>query len=262
MSAAGLARALGRRSAPPVAFGKLVLNEGRLAWRLPVGLAFGVGLPVLLLVIFGEIPKFQVHEASLGGLTTFEVYLPVLVTFVIAALALWSLPGPLVSYREQGILRRLSTTPVSPSWLLGAQVVVLTAMATVALAVLLVVGVAVFGVAAPKDPAALVLSIVLAMAALFAIGLTIAAVARTTTVAAALGYLTFIPLMFFAGLWVPRPLLPGVLQGVSDYTPLGAAVEAIQDAMRGRFPPAAALVVLAAYAALFSAAAARSFTWE
>jgi hypothetical protein len=38
------------------AFNKLLLNESRLAWRIPVGLGMGLGLPLLLLVIFVIIP--------------------------------------------------------------------------------------------------------------------------------------------------------------------------------------------------------------
>jgi ABC-type multidrug transport system permease subunit len=52
-------------------------------------------------------------------------------------------------------------------------------------------------------------------------------------------------------LWLPRALMPGVLQGISNYTPLGAAVGAIQDSMLQGFPPAAPLLVLAAYALVF-----------
>ena len=67
-----------------------------------------------------------------------------------------------------------------------------------------------------------------------------------------IGRLTLFPLLFFAGLWLPHALMPGVLQGISNYTPLGAAVEAIQDSMQTGFPPAAPLLVLAAYALAFS----------
>ncbi len=52
-----------------VAFAKVVLNEARLTWRAPRGLIFGVGLPAFLVVLFGELPKDQVHNSSLGGLT-------------------------------------------------------------------------------------------------------------------------------------------------------------------------------------------------
>ncbi len=103
------------------AFGQIVLNEARLAWRRPVGLIAGIGIPVVLLVIFGELPSFQQPASTLGGLTAFDVYVPVLAVFTIAMLGLLGLPIPLASYRELGVMRRLSTTPVAPSWLLAAQ---------------------------------------------------------------------------------------------------------------------------------------------
>jgi len=68
--------------------------------------------------------------------------------------------------------------------------------------------------------------------------------------------------MFFAGLWLPRALMPAVLQDISNYTPLGAVVEAIQDSMQTGFPPAAPLLVLAAYALVFGFLARRFFRWE
>ncbi len=102
----------------------------------------------------------------------------------------------------------------------------------------------------------------LATVALFAIGLTIAATARSGTATRAIGAGAFYPLLFFAGMWLPRQSMPGVLQGISSYTPLGAAVEAIQDSMQGQFPPAVPLLVLAGYALAFSYLAQRFFRWE
>ena len=74
--------------------------------------------------------------------------------------------------------------------------------------------------------------------------------------------MAFFPLMFFAGLWLPRALMPDVLLDISNYTPLGAAVEAIQDSMQTGFPPAAPLLVLAGYALVFGFLARRFFRWE
>ena len=244
------------------AFGKIVLNEARLTWRRPIGLIGGLGIPVVLLVLFGELPTLQQHQASLGGLTLFDIYVPILMVFSLAMLALLGLPIPLASYRELGVLRRLSTTPVPPSWLLAAQGVVQLCVAMTGLLVILVAGMAAFGAPAPKSPGGLGLSVALSAAGLFPIGLVIAAVARTANGASVIGRLVFFPLIFFAGLWLPRELMPGVLQGISNYTPLGAAVEAIQDSMQGRFPPAAPLLVLAAYALVFGFLARRFFRWE
>ena len=252
------------RPGPPrgAAFGQIVLSEARLTWRRPVALAAGVLIPVVLLVIFGELTSFHLSLPQLGGLTLFDVYLPILAVFTIAMLALLGLPVPLASYRELGVMRRLSTTPVSPSWVLAAEGLVQLTVVVAGLAVTLVAGIAAFGAPAPKSAGGLMLSLVLSVAGLFAIGLLIAALSPTANGANVIGRLAFFPLMFFAGLWLPRALMPGVLQDISNYTPLGAAVEAIQDSMLQGFPPVAPLLVLAAYAVVFGFLAQRYFRWE
>jgi ABC-2 type transport system permease protein len=250
------------KTPPRAAFGKIVLNEARLAWRQPAGLAAGVGIPVLLTVIFGELPKFQQPQASLGGLTYFDVYVPVLAMFATAILALWGLPVPLASYREHGILRRLQTTPVPRSWLLAAQVAVQLCLALAGLLTVILVGVIAFGAPDAKNPAAMVAACAFGIAGLFPVGLSIAALAPTSATASVIGRLTFVPLMFFAGLWLPRALMPAVLRDISACTPVGAAVVALQDSMQGQFPPAAPLLTLAGYALAFSLLAWRFFRWE
>ena len=244
------------------AFGQIVLNEARLTWRRPVGLVGGVAIPVTLLVIFGNVGKFQQHSASLGGLTAFALYVPILMVFALAMLALLGLPIPLASYRELGVLRRLSTTPVPRSWMLIAQGLVQLGVAATAIAVMIIVAMAVFGSPAPQSPAGVMVAVALSAAGLFPIGLLIAAIARTANAASVIGRLVFFPMMFFAGLWLPRALMPGVLLTISNYTPLGAAVEAIQNSMLQGFPPTAPLLVLAGYALVFGFLARRFFRWE
>jgi ABC-2 type transport system permease protein len=244
------------------AFAQIILNEARLTWRRPIGLIAGVALPVVLLVIFGKVGKFQQHSAILGGLTPFDLYLPILVVFALAMLALLGLPIPLASYRELGLLRRLSTTPVPRSWMLIAQGLVQLCVAAAATAIMIIISMAAFGAPAPRSPAGVMVAVALSAAGLFPIGLLVAAVARTANGASVIGRLAFFPLMFFAGLWLPRALMPDVLLTISNYTPLGAAVEAIQDSMLQGFPPAAPLLVLAGYALVFGFLARRFFRWE
>jgi ABC-2 type transport system permease protein len=246
---------------PRAAFGMIVLNESRIARRLPLGLLVGVFLPTLLLVIIGSIPKNRQHLKVLGGLTYFNAYVPIFLALVIAALAFYGLPIPLAIYRDQGVLRRLSTTPVPPAWVLAAQLVLNACFAVLELILLLVVAIAGFGVAAPKSAGGLVLALSLSMAGVFAIGLWVSAIARPRTTGM-LAAVCFFPLMFFAGLFLPRAEMPRALLDVSNLTPLGAAVQAIQSSLLDGFPPIEPLLVLAAYTVLFSALAVRFFRWE
>ncbi|MBO0871251.1 MAG: ABC transporter permease [Micromonosporaceae bacterium] len=251
-----------RASVPRAAYGKLLLNEFRLIRRTPAGLLVGVGVPLVLLAIFGSLPATTQAQPALGGVSFFAQYVPVLIAFNIATLGILSMPAPLASYRELGILRRLSTTPVPPSWVLGAQLTINTCLAIATTTTILVAASTAFGVGAPNSPAGFAVAVLLCMAAMFAIGLYIAALARTAPAANAIGAATFFPLMFFAGLWVPRQLMPPVLRGASDITPLGAGVQALQAAWQRAFPPIWTLLVLAGYAALFGWLAVRFFRWE
>ena len=244
------------------AFAKVILNEARLTWRRPVVVIAGVCLPVLLTVLFGEVPAFHQSPANMGGITLFDAYLPTLAVLSLALLALLGIPIPLATYRELGVLRRLSTTPVPPSWLLAAQGLVQLCVAVTALVIIGVTSVVAFGASLPKSPGGLVVSVLLSVAGLFPIGLLIAAMSRTAGAANVIGRLALFPLMFFAGLWLPRALMPGVLLDISNYTPLGPAVQSIQDSMLAGFPPAAPLLVLAGYAVVFGFLAKRFFRWE
>jgi ABC-2 type transport system permease protein len=93
-------------------------------------------------------------------------------------------------------------------------------------------------------------------------GLLLAALAPSGRSAQSLGAVLYIPLMFFAGLWLPRAAMSDTLRQISDFTPLGAGVQALQDAAAGAWPQPLHLAVMAAYVIVFSVAAARFFRWE
>jgi ABC-2 type transport system permease protein len=172
------------------------------------------------------------------------------------------LANDLATYREKGILRRLATTPVPPARLLLAQLLVSLAATTAVVVVLVTVGAVTFGTVVPAQPLGFLLAFVLAAAALFAVGLLLAAVAPSGRVATGLGNLLFFPLNVLAGLWLPRAAMPEVLRRVGDFTPLAAAVQSLQDAAGGAWPRPLHLAVLAAVAAAAGMAAARLFRWE
>ena len=125
-------------------------NEARIALRRPAGLVGGI-IPILLLVVFGELPSFKTPVPSFGGYSPFDVYVPILVVFSLAMFALMALPVPLASYRELGVLRRLSTTPVPPSWVLAAQGLVQVCLALTTFLLVIVVSITAFGAPVPRN---------------------------------------------------------------------------------------------------------------
>jgi ABC-2 type transport system permease protein len=243
-------------------FAKLTLTELKLFLREPTAVFFAVIFPPLLLGVLGVIPGFREPSEDLGGQRVIDLYVPIMIAFVLAMLAISVLPTFLATYREKGILRRLSTTPVRPGSVLLAQLVMGVGMALVAVALVLGVGVVAFDTAIPAQPLGYLVAFVLAAAATFAVGMVVAAVAPSGKAASAIGSILFFPMMFLAGLYFPREAMPDILRRVSDFTPLGAGVQALQDAATGAWPQPLHLAVLAAIAIAASLTAAKLFRWE
>src|SRR6185295_18789233 len=97
---------------------KLTGAEFRLFLREPIVVFFVVAFPAVLVAILGSVKPFRVPSADLGGARVIDIYVTIAITLALAMLALQYTPSALSSYREKGILKRLSTTPVAPYKLL------------------------------------------------------------------------------------------------------------------------------------------------
>jgi ABC-2 type transport system permease protein len=241
---------------------RLTVTESKLFLREPVGVFFTLVFPPLLLVVLGLVPSFREQSADLGGARLVDLYVPIVVTLAIALLALNGLPQLFATYREKGILRRLATTPVRPAALLGAQLLMCTAMAVIVFVVVLAIGRLGFGVALPRQVPAYALAYVLCVVSMLAIGLLIASLAPHGRGAGAIGSVLFFPVLFFAGLWLPREAMPALLRRISDLTPLGAGVQSLSDAAAGRWPALLAVAVMLGWTVVAGGLAARYFRWE
>ena len=237
-------------------------TEVRLFRREPGALFWILLFPTLLLVILGSIPSFRNHDADLGGLRTIDVYVPVAVLLGLIVGGLQSMPQTLTGYRERGILRRMSTTPVRPTALLTAQMTVYGGAALASALLALLVGRFAFAVRLPKQLFGYLLALVLAVLVALALGAVISALSRTTKIAGAIGSAVFFPSMFCAGVWAPVQTMPDVLARIVGYTPFGAAAEALNRAAAGDWPGWTHLGVLVAWTVLLTAAASRWFRWE
>jgi ABC-2 type transport system permease protein len=243
-----------------------VASEIKHALRRPVGLFVAVGIPFALLVIFGSIPATTRPTKALGGISFFNLYVPTLLVFVLIAVGLTALPQQLATYRQQGVLRRLSTTPVHPSWLLAAQTTVSVILAVIGITILLGAGAGAYGLAVPHGAGGYLVSLValvLTAGATIGLGLLVAAVAKTPQIAQALTMVLFYPLAFFSGLYVPlQEIHSQVITDIAKVLPTGAGYNALHTAFGGHSPGVEPLVVLAVWAVGAGLLAARLFRWE
>jgi ABC-2 type transport system permease protein len=235
----------------------LIAMHARLLVREPGVLLIAV-VPLALLIIFGNVPSFRTPSSPLGGRTTLDVFVPTFAAMVPLMLALAVLPGLMAVFREKNALRRFSVSPVPPSGMLAALLVVIAVLA--AAGVLLIVGIGVlgFGATAPSGLGTVVAAFVLGAAAVLALGLMVAAVASSGAVANALGLPLMFANFFFSGLYVPLDEMPRWLQQVAEFVPFGA----VMDAWSGQGALWQHLAVLAGYTLIGGFAAARLFRWE
>ena len=240
----------------------VVKAEFRLFLREPLSLFWIVLFPTLLLGILGLVPSFRETNADLGGDRVIDVYVPVTVLIAMIMAGLMALPPVLSGYRERGVLRRMSTTPVRPASLLAAQIVLHFAAALASAVLAIAFGRIAFGVDLPGHVPGYLVTLVLGALSGLALGSVVTAVTRTAKATNVAGMIVFFPMMFLAGVWIPVQAMPDVLQRIVEYFPFGAASQALVQAAGGGWPDWTHLGVLAAWCAVLIAVAVRWFRWE
>ncbi len=239
----------------------LLRVQAKLSFREPYALGMGIGLPVVLLVVFGVISRQVPGNVGGTGLTVIDLWVPTIMVISFIAIAI-SLPNTLVRDREIGWLRRISTTPARPSRLLAAQLIIDLVLAAVAIVIVIVGGTAIFGAPLTVGIPFFILSLALAIAVIFSLGLVVVALVPTQTVASVVGGVLFFALLFLSGLWIQPVQVGEPLRAIMWYSPSGAAVRAILYSVFHATPPVTTLLTLVGYTLVFAFVAVRYFRWE
>jgi ABC-2 type transport system permease protein len=239
---------------------RLTLTELKLNFRDWSTTAFGLVLPVALLLALGSIPGVDEPDPAIDGRRGIDTWVPPLsFALALAMLAWFILPVVLATYRERGVLRRFATTPARPAALLAAQLFANLAVLAVAVVAVFAAGAFVVNLAAPRNVVGFAVVLLTGVLSLFGIGLLMASLIPNQRTAQGVMWLVFAPSAFLAGVYVPIQFLPDWVARIGDFTPLAAFRTAIEDVWIGNGPRPLHVAVLIASAILSWLGAARFF---
>jgi ABC-2 type transport system permease protein len=239
---------------------KVIQVEAKLFLREGATVVFAVLFPTILLLVLGAIPALRTPDPIFGNLRFVDGYAGTLVVITLAFLGLQRVPAAVATYREKGVLRRLATTPLHPAKLLASQLIVNLVAALLSVVLVVAVGKVVFDINLPHSPGGFILATLLGATSLFALGLVVAALAPTARAAGGWATVLFMLIMFFGGAYLPRFLLPDVLNTIGQYLPPG--VGALQESWVGTAPHPLHLAIMALITLVAGTVAARTFRWE
>jgi len=240
-------------------------SQNRTFWRTPVAAFFTLGLPLIMLVLFGSLFSWEI-DVGFGLIPAAQFYTPGLAAFTAANAALANVGITLAFQRQFGLLKRVRGTPLPPSAFLGGSLVSAVWIALLGTLIMMLVGVLFFGVgiAAAKIPAAIV-AFVVGTAAFAALGLALAALAPSGNTAPAVANAVILPMAFVSDIFVPSQDPPAWLRILGDVLPLKHFGRAFSAAFHPAVPAPAwqgtDLAILAAWGVAGALAAWRFFDW-
>jgi len=201
---------------------RLVLHQFRYDqktfWREPAAVFFTVALPIIFLVLFAAI--FGNDDIDIGGGTTVRAavyYVPGIVTLAMVSATTLNLAIGMTAVREQGVLKRLRSTPLPPWVFFAGRVCTSAVISFLMVVLLLAIGRVAYDVDLPIEtvPGVIVAVLVGTISGCF-LGFAMTALIPSEQAAPAVTNAVMLPLYFISGVFVPTDDLPEFMQRVGD----------------------------------------------
>ena len=211
---------------------KMTWMEAKLFLREPVSAFFTLIFPLMMLFIFGSIygntpPPGSSSQGAIG------VLIPAFTAMIIGMIGLMPVTITMATYRENGILRRLRTTPVSPLVVMAAQVVVVFIMTCLGMLLLVIAGRLVYHVRFEGNLFSMLGGFILASLSFFGIGFILAGTLPTARTAQVVAMVLLYPMLILSGAAWPRELMPATVQKLSAFLPLTYVVNLLRGLWEG-----------------------------
>jgi len=243
---------------------KLTWLEIKIFMREPLGAIGTIAVPVLVFVVLGRLLGRRLAATSSTAPALIGVDVPVFASVMIALSAVLSLVTIISIYREGGILKRLRATPLRPSTILTAHVLVKLLLTAVTLMLMMLAGKRYYPIGADVRVLPFTVALLFSTFSILSIGFLIASIVPTARFAQPIGTVILYPMLGLSGLFVPLDALPPALQTVARMLPLTYAVSLLKgiwvgDSWSAHLGDVAALVIIFA---VFTALSAKLFRWE
>jgi ABC-type multidrug transport system permease subunit len=177
----------------------------------------------------------------------------------------WGLSAALVTFREQGILRRFHVTPVTASDMLASSIVANYLLTLPTVATELLFARLIFHVSNFGNFVSLAIFVTLGVISFASMGLVVASVTNTMQETQVLNQLIWLPFIFLSGATMPLPFLPKAAQSVAIFLPATYLVWGLQAAIYFSYPIwklSVEALPLLGWATLTFFVAANLFRWE
>ena len=242
---------------------KMTWMEAKLFLREPIGAFFTLVFPLMMLFLFGSIYGNK-PTPMFDGRGTIDISIPAYTAMIIATTGLMAITITLATYRENGILRRLRTTPVSPQVVLAAQVIVVFGMTSLGMLLLVIAGKMVYHVRFDGNAFSVLAGFVLSSLSFFGLGFILAGLMPTARSAQVVGMVLLYPMLFLSGAGFPRELLPEGIKKISTFLPLTYVVNLLRGLWIGETwsQHTTNVIVLAAMLVIGVVISIRTFRWE
>lgn len=231
--------------------------EIRLVFANGEQLLVTLGIPLLLLIFFSKVDVLPT-----GGGEPVDYLAPGILALAVMSTAMVSLGIATGFQRSYKVLKRLGATPLGRGRLLGAKIGAVATVELIQLAILIPVAYALGWSPSRPNWALLVLGVVVGTIAFAGLGLLMAGTLRGEINLAAQNGL-YLVMLLLGGMVIAVDKLPGTLRAIALALPSGALADVLRDAVsHAGERPGVSWIVLAVWAVLTPAVAARAFRWE
>jgi ABC-2 type transport system permease protein len=235
-------------------------------WRNPASAFFTFAFPLLFLVIFTTLlGNSDVQLTSTETIKSSTYYVFGMAAFGMISACYTNIAISVVFAREEGVLKRLRGTPLPPGAYLTARVIHAALVGFLLVAITVVFGVVAYGAHVPSgsDLALFVLTLVVGAACFAAIGLAVTGLIPNADAGPPIVNAVILPLLFLSGVFIAIGSdAPAWVLWVGRIFPVKHLVDAMRESYLGFTFHWGDLAVLAAWAIVGIAVAARTFKWE